>query len=361
MLRDDDHKPAPPSEPSERSRLDPFVVATGDAPPRDQRDLMERPFFSLAKVKRTAPILYESSGVRVEVFGVMDAGIATIWDADILIWAASQLVEAENNGLRTSRFFRFTPYQLLMAIGRATGAREYRLLKNALIRLQSTSIRTTIRQGEHWRRHQFSWINEWEELTTRDGRIEGMEFVLPDWFYRGVIDRSLVLTIDPDYFRLTGGIERWLYRVARKHAGRQVHGWIFEIAHLHEKSGSLARPSDFALDIRRIVARQPLPGYRLDIWREGRRELLQIRPSRLSTVPVDEAVETLVTSGANGIGTSGAGLSGFRAHGPQLTLWPETRNPTANLESNQESNSLSLTRAGASHGAGAAGRSTRVP
>ncbi|PZO70772.1 MAG: replication protein A, partial [Sphingomonas taxi] len=198
MLHDNDHSPAAqPSEASERSRLAPFVVATGDASPRDQRDLMERPFFSLAKAKRTAPILYESGGVRVEVFGMADYGMATIWDADVLIWAASQIVAAENNGLLTSRFFRFTPYQLLMAIGRATGAREYRLLKNALIRLQSTSIRTTIRQGEHWRRHQFSWINEWEELATRDGRVEGMEFVLPDWFYRGVTDRSLVLAIDP--------------------------------------------------------------------------------------------------------------------------------------------------------------------
>ncbi len=341
---------------SERERLDPFVVATGDASPRDQRDLMERPFFSLAKAKRVAPILYDSGGHRVEVFGMPEHGMATIWDADVLIWAASQIVEAENNGLRTSRFLRFTPYQLLMAVGRATGAREYRLLKGALARLQSTVIRTTIRHGEHWRRHQFSWINEWEELTTRDGRVEGMEFVLPDWFYRGVIDRSLVLTIDPLYFRLTGGIERWLYRVARKHAGHQPHGWLFEVAHLHEKSGSLARISDFALDLRRIAARQPLPGYRLDIWREGRREMMQIRPYGPSTVPVDSAVETLVTSGANGIGTSGAALSGFRAHEPQLSLWLETRNPTANLESNKESNSSSLTRAPARHGAGATRR-----
>ena len=37
MLREDDHAPAQPTEDSERSRLDPFVVATGDAPPRDQR------------------------------------------------------------------------------------------------------------------------------------------------------------------------------------------------------------------------------------------------------------------------------------------------------------------------------------
>jgi plasmid replication initiation protein len=101
---------------------------------------------------------------------------------------------------------------------------------------------------------QFSWINEWEECTTREGRVEGMEFVLPDWFYRGVIDRSLVLTIDPAYFRLTGGIERWLYRVARKHAGRQKQGWLFDIPHLHAKSGSLAKVADFAFDT--VIARE---------------------------------------------------------------------------------------------------------
>ena len=50
MLRDDP-RPAQPSEDSERTRLDPFIVATGDAAPRDQRDLMERPFFSLARCR----------------------------------------------------------------------------------------------------------------------------------------------------------------------------------------------------------------------------------------------------------------------------------------------------------------------
>ncbi|MBB6305033.1 replication initiator protein A [Rhizobium leucaenae] len=328
--------------PSERSKLDPFVIATGDASPRDQRDLMERPFFSLAKAKRTTPILYEAGGTRVEVYAVPEHGMATIWDADVLIWAASQIVEAENLGLRTSRFLRFTPYQLLLAVGRQTGARDYKLLKGALTRLQSTVIRTTIRNSEHWRRHQFSWINEWEECTTLDGRVEGMEFVLPDWFYRGVIDRSLVLTIDPAYFRLTGGIERWLYRVARKHAGRQKHGWLFDIPHLHEKSGSLVRISDFALQIRRIAAHQPLPGYHLRIEREGRRELLRISPGRSSTGPVDDAVDALGTSHANDIGISHAALSGLRTHGPQLTLWPETTIPGLNLESNSESNSSLL-------------------
>lgn len=320
-------------------RLDPFVIVAGDASPRDQRDLMERPFFSLSKSRRVQPILYRAGEIEVQVHGLPDHGMATIWDADLLIWAASQIVDAENHGLRTSRLLRFTPYQLLTGIGRATGATEYRLFKAALRRLQSTVIATTIRQGEHWRRQQFSWINEWEERSTRTGRIEGIEVVLPEWFYRGVVDRSLVLTIDPLYFRLTGGIERWLYRVARKHAGRQAHGWVFELAHLHHKSGSLARPSDFALDIRRIVARQPLPGYRLALDRAQGRERLRIMPLTIEVV-VDRSVDAIVTSGAGAIGTSGAADTGHQAHEQPQNPYLPGLFPTPNLDSNPDSNFL---------------------
>lgn len=351
MRRVDEHGRAHRDDRGERGHLDPFVVATGDAPPRDQRDLMERPFFSLAKTPRTKPILYKAADVEVQVLAMPEHGMATIWDADILIWAASQIVAAENNGLRTSRFFRFTPYHLLRAVGRPTGKRQYVLFKAALARLQSTVITTTIRNGPHWRRRQFSWINEWEEMTTRTGRVEGMEFVLPEWFYNGVVDRSLVLSIDPAYFQLTGGIERWLYRVARKHAGHQRHGWRFEISHLHAKSGSLARRSDFALDLRRIAARQSLPGYRLKIHRENGRELLHIRPAEPFTGPVENPVKTIGTSGAQRIGTSGAALSAHQAHGLKPSVWPAERIPITNLESNRESNSCSLARAHAQRGA----------
>lgn len=320
---------------SERATLDPFEALSGDIAPRDQRDLMERPFFSLAKAKRAAPIRYRAGDVEVEVHAVPEHGMATIWDADVLIWAASQIVEALDRGLPTSRFFRFTPYQLLGAIGRARGKRDYMLLKGALARLQSTVIRTTIRQGEHWRRQQFSWINEWEELTTRSGRVEGMEFVLPDWFYQGVIDRRLVLTIDRDYFALTGGIERWLYRVARKHAGRQPGGWRFDLRHLHVKSASLARFSDFALDIRRIVARQPLPGYELTTEIDAR-AIVTLHMQPVDSVWISPSAHG--TSGANPIGTSGAAGTGLRAHqgelfpvGSTAKTPPNVPNPDSNF------------------------------
>jgi plasmid replication initiation protein len=267
----------------ERQQLELFVALPNDVSPRDQRELMERPFFSLGKSKRTKPILYRAGEIEVQVYGLPEHGMATIWDADVLIWAGSQIVEAGDHGLATSRLFRFTPYQLLTAIGRSTGLHQYQLLKAALARLQSTVIKTTIRQGPGWKRQQFSWLNEWEELVDTHGRCHGMEFILADWFYQGVLDRSLVLTIDRAYFALTGGIERWLYRIARKHAGHQAKGWQFDLRHLHAKSGSLARYADFALDLRRIASRQSLPGYRLKLIREADgRELLQVAPEPAS-------------------------------------------------------------------------------
>src|SRR5437762_12394445 len=89
---------------SERARLDPFVALADDGiSMRDQRDLMSQPFFSLATGRRTTPIHYEAGGIRVEVHGFPEHGMATIWDADVLIWAVSQTVAADDQWLKPSR------------------------------------------------------------------------------------------------------------------------------------------------------------------------------------------------------------------------------------------------------------------
>ncbi len=254
----------------QRDQLELFQATPGEMPARDVQDLMAYPFFSLAKSRRTVPIDFNSGPVTVRVEGTAEHGIATIWDADILIWAASQIVEARDAGLRSSRLMAATPHEILRFVGRGTSLRDYQRLKAALDRLQSTSVATSIRQPNARRLHRFSWINEWKERADGQGRPLGIELILPDWFYAGVMEDSLVLTIDADYFRLTGGIERWLYRLVRKHAGWQPEGWRFDFEHLHRKSGSLSRFADFACDLRRIVARQPLPGYALTILRSRR-------------------------------------------------------------------------------------------
>jgi plasmid replication initiation protein len=256
--------------PSERDQLDLFRALPGDLAPRDSQDLMAYPFFSLAKSKRLVPIDFRVGGIQIRVEAVPEHGMATIWDADVLIWAASQIVEARDAGLKTSRLMAATPYEILTFVGRGSSVRDYDRLKAALDRLQSTTVLTSIRQPAERRRHRFSWINEWKETADTHGRPLGLELILPDWFYAGVLDDALVLTIDRAYFDLTGGLERWLYRVVRKHGGRQACGWSFDFLHLHAKSGSLSPLKHFAYDLREIVRRQTLPGYQLVIQRDSR-------------------------------------------------------------------------------------------
>jgi chromosome partitioning protein len=109
--------------------------------------------------------------------------------ADTLMLAASKNLAEQDRRPPTPRPIRFTPYKLPVAIGPATGDHEYQLLQGALPRLRPTLIRITIPYGAQWRRQQFSWTNEWPELATRSGRCHGIEFVVPAWFYQGVLDR----------------------------------------------------------------------------------------------------------------------------------------------------------------------------
>ncbi len=260
----------------ERDQLDLFVTLPGDIPTHDEQEMMERPFFSLSKQRRSEPIDYSvqngATTVTVSVTAPAEIGIATIWDSDILIWAVSQLREAKAKGAPTSPHFHVPLYELLRGIDRPTGGDEYRRIVEALERLSATLIRTNIRQGKKKRPEGFHWIERYAAPTDDEGRSAGVEFTISDWLYEGVLNDRLVLGIDRAYFKLTGGIERWLYRVVRKHGGHQSSGWAFTMKQLHHKSGSTQRVADFAKELRRTVERQRLPGYWLELHKNSEGE-----------------------------------------------------------------------------------------
>lgn len=244
-----------------------FVAYLTDLPWKDQRETMERPFFSLSKNKRTEPIEYTSPDgkVWVKVSASMEYGMATIWDADILIWAASQLVNLIEQGhTDIPRTLRFAPYDLLKALGRKTSGREYEALRSALSRLKATTVQTNIRADGLKKTTMFGWLDSWKEIVDeRTKQSRGMEITLPDWLYRGVLMRGGVLSLHPGYFQLTGGFERWLYRVARKHGGMQDSGFFISLPTLYEKSGSDGPYRRFKYELRKIVERDELPEYHL--------------------------------------------------------------------------------------------------
>ena len=98
---------------------------------------------------------------------------------------------------------------------------------------------------------------------------------IADWLYKGIVTDRLVLSIDRSYFQLSGGIERWLYRLIRRYSTANTQGYVLPLRFLHETSGTTQRYADFAKELRRTIARQRLPGYWLDLrTQEGVGEVL---------------------------------------------------------------------------------------
>jgi plasmid replication initiation protein len=278
---------APPSRITQARQLDLFIAPLADLSLRDQRDVMERPFFALSK-RRTTPIVYKSpkGDVTLEISPNVTHGMATIWDFDILIWAASQInamqerKEADRiEQLRQTRTLYFQPADLLRAIGRGTSGRDRDELRRALDRLASTYVKTNIRQHHQGRSRDkgFHWLDGWEEESdTRTGQSKGMSIALAEWFMMGVFHQQMLLQISDEYFGLTGGYERWLYRIARKHAHGTPEGWTFDLATLHDKSGSDQPLRFFKRDLRKVIERGPILGYAFE-WIEREAQDPQVR------------------------------------------------------------------------------------
>ena len=97
-----------------------------------------------------------------------------------------------------------------------------------------------------------------------------MTLTVSDWFYEGILMDGGLLAIDPMYFSISGGRERWLYRVARKHAGAAgPEGFAIPLPTLFEKSGAEGTYRRFKFEMLAIVDRNDIPDFELRL--EARR------------------------------------------------------------------------------------------
>lgn len=262
--------------PPQDAQLELFSAVFTDIMTRDIQDAMEVPFLSLSKKPRVTPIIYSGNGVEITVTGGAPYGIANIWDWDLIMWLLSQVREAVDRGQEVSRQVRFHRHSFLKSARRDAGGIQYRRLEDTIARLKNTNVVTTIRAVER-QTVMFSWLEYVHIERDARGRLRDVTVVLPEWLFEAVRDRSLILSLHPDYFLLTGGIERWLYRFIRKQAGNTLHGWKWRIETLYERSGSSQRLSDFATAIREIVREGRLLDYELRIEKTDGREVLLAR------------------------------------------------------------------------------------
>ena len=247
--------------PIKHPQQDFFLAQIFDAPLKDDQATIEHPMFSLSKTPDLKIRVYEHNGNTITITPSA-AGLATIWDKDILLFTISCLVEAQNSGRPIGRTVRLRARDLLVYCNRGTSGAEYDALSKAFERLAGTRIRTDITTGKKRSRHGFGLVESWSIVERTTGnRMASIELTLSEWLYNAIVATE-VLTLSSDYFRLRKGLERRLYELARKHCGLQAK-FTIGLETLLKKSGATCSIREFRRQIREIAADNVLPDYSL--------------------------------------------------------------------------------------------------
>jgi len=229
---------------------------------KGERSMMEFPFFHLSKGRRSRPLVFDDGRVQVEV-RPSQAGIASIYDKDILLYLASLMVEKINKGEEPDQEFTFTAHDFIRVTGANRSARTYQRISGALERLQGTQIRTNIEAGGQGEEGWFSWVSEARVSYAKDARgqkrLKAITVRLCNWLHRAIRNDMRILTYDHRYFAL-GPIERRLYELARTHCGRQPR-FLIGLERLYEKVGCEDEIRNFKVKLKRIAVAQSIPDY----------------------------------------------------------------------------------------------------
>ena len=234
---------------------------------RDVMALMEIPFVALSK-KRTEPIIYESPDGRSKVRISCHAPnyVASIYDWDIILFVSSKLQEIINAKLDIPpRTLIITRHELLKAINKHDGKKEEKDIRASLARLKLTGIETTIHNEDGRYDAGFGFLDSWGYTDRKD--VKEFRITLSEWLYEITCHDGSLLKIHPEYFKITSGFKRFLYRTARKHVGTQNESWSFSIERLYEKSGSEQEFKKFKYKLKKAVKDNDIPSYMLE-WKE---------------------------------------------------------------------------------------------
>lgn len=130
----------------------------------------------------------------------------------------------------------------------------------------TSPVTTSIRATKRRQKAGFNRLDSWTFDTAADTeQPQRMTLTLSDWVYEGIVNEKSLLTMHPDYFLLSGRLERALYRIARKHVGSQRGGWLCRVEVLRDKTGSGSQPKEFNRILRRVIEADQLPEYAIEL------------------------------------------------------------------------------------------------
>lgn len=279
--------------PDEDAQFSFFVPSIHDAPLKDDLNLMDVAPFSISKGRRDGTIHYELKDGYITVSGSADVGLATVFDFDIFLHMVSYLADemrryriAEEKGLRPTlppRDYRPHAAHILKFCRRTSGGRQYKELEGALDRLAGTRIKiVNLTGGKRREAANIPLIQRYKIVsTTTTGHVDMVEIEIPEWVYSGIVNERgtpQILTLHPDYFLISQGIGRAIYRLSRKAAGKNEAR--YSVAEIRRRSGSLQALPQFTQMLKKFVAStkdEPLPEYDLVLEKGKRGEVLLMR------------------------------------------------------------------------------------
>ena len=249
-----------------------FVPSIYDVPLKDDVNLMDIAPFRLSKrhQNKAAVIKYHVKDAEIEISSGAK-GMATIYDYDIVLMMISELTKRaeewrKGNTPPPDHYFAPNVYEILKFCRRPTKGAAYEDVRSALSRLMSTKIEIVSEKDGMRRADGFNLIDGYTVLSkTKSGRISQVSIGIPNWIYDGVVRDTAptVLTYNPDYFLLSSGIDKFLYRLARKAAGSTEA--VYNLRNIHRNSGSQSSFKEFSRAMRKRVAQNDLPDYELSL------------------------------------------------------------------------------------------------
>lgn len=260
----------------------PELINYPDIPLRDIIDLMEFPFLALSK-DRINPIIYENEDKtqKVEISGHRGHFIASIYDWDIILVVAGKIQEILNNSSDIPpKKITIPRHELLKALHKQDGKKQQKDLEKSLDRLKLTGINTTVNNKDFRHRAGFGFIDRWGYLERKNSReMKVVHVTLSDWLYELCCAQGSLLKANKSYFELTSGLKRFLYRTARKHAGKDE--WGFTIKKLYEKSGSEGSFRLFKSKLKKVIKENDIPEYSIELIEKNGKDRVFFKKSNI--------------------------------------------------------------------------------
>lgn len=241
---------------------------------RDIRSLLDVAPFRLSKTQKRVNdvIRYElPDGEVVVSSGIY--GMASVFDYDLVLMATSYLTEAMNryrkgDGEKPGQVFRPHIGEVIKFTRKTEGGNQRKAWVGALERLSTTHVKI---QRTRKIKDKLVVTDEGENLigpyrtiaNAKNGNIEFIEFKLADWLYKEITTNTKpdVLAMHPDYFEHESGYSRFIYRLARKAAGKEMAVWGFDL--IYQRSGSNTTFKEFSRNLRKVIKENDVPEYDL--------------------------------------------------------------------------------------------------